>query len=103
VKLSVSDNGTGIAPQFLPTVFDLFSQADRASDRSQGGLGIGLALVKRLVELHGGHINAHSEGTGKGSRFVVCLPYVDIDVASPLNSAKLGDLLSGIVDHRRDC
>jgi PAS domain S-box-containing protein len=77
VKLAVSDNGMGIAPALQPTVFDLFTQADRASDRSQGGLGIGLALVKSLVALHGGHITVHSEGAQRGSRFVVCLPHVD--------------------------
>ena len=83
VKLAVSDNGIGIAPELQPTIFDLFTQADRASDRSQGGLGIGLALVKSLVELHGGHITVHSEGIGKGSRFVVCLPNVHVDVEAP--------------------
>jgi PAS domain S-box-containing protein len=89
VKLAVSDNGIGIAPELQPTVFDLFTQADRASDRSQGGLGIGLALVKSLVELHGGHITAHSGGTGKGSRFVVCLPQVDADVAAPFGELQV--------------
>ncbi|HEX8478126.1 MAG TPA: ATP-binding protein, partial [Telluria sp.] len=78
VKLAISDNGMGIAPALQPTVFDLFTQADRASDRSQGGLGIGLALVKSLVALHGGHITVHSEGAGRGSRFVVCLPHVEV-------------------------
>lgn len=83
VKVTVSDNGIGIAPELQPTVFDLFTQAERASDRSQGGLGIGLALVKSLVELHGGHISVHSLGIGKGSRFVVCLPRANVDVSSP--------------------
>jgi CheY-like chemotaxis protein/anti-sigma regulatory factor (Ser/Thr protein kinase) len=84
VDVSVSDNGIGIAPELQATVFDLFTQADRASDRSQGGLGIGLALVKSLVELHGGQVSVHSEGTGKGSRFVLRLPRVDAGLASPL-------------------
>lgn len=83
VRVAVSDNGIGIAPELQPTVFDLFTQAERASDRSQGGLGIGLALVKSLVELHGGHVTVHSEGMGKGSCFVVCLPGVNVDVVSP--------------------
>ena len=77
VRIAVTDNGIGIAPALQASVFDLFTQADRASDRSQGGLGIGLALVKSLVELHGGHVAVHSEGIGKGSRFVVCLPRAD--------------------------
>ena len=74
VVLVVADNGVGIAPDLLERIFDLFAQADRSPDRSQGGLGIGLALVKSLVELHGGSVAAHSEGLGQGSRFVVTLP-----------------------------
>jgi two-component system CheB/CheR fusion protein len=74
VVLRVRDNGVGIAPKMLPRVFDLFAQADRTLDRSQGGLGIGLTLVKRLVELHGGRVRAVSRGLGKGSEFVVRLP-----------------------------
>jgi CheY-like chemotaxis protein/two-component sensor histidine kinase len=74
VLVRVRDNGCGIAADMLPRVFDLFSQADRSSARSQGGLGLGLALVKRIVTLHGGHVEAHSEGVGCGSEFVVRLP-----------------------------
>ncbi len=74
VRVSVRDNGMGIAPELLPRIFEPFLQAPRALDRSQGGLGIGLALVKSLVELHGGRVQAHSEGAGKGSEFVVELP-----------------------------
>jgi PAS domain S-box-containing protein len=70
----VRDTGIGIPVEMLPRIFDLFVQADRSLDRSQGGLGIGLTLVKRLVELHGGRIEGHSEGPGKGSEFVVRLP-----------------------------
>ena len=70
--LRVRDTGLGITPEFLPHVFDLFAQAERSSDRSQGGLGIGLALVKRLVELHGGTIEVFST-LGQGSEFVVSL------------------------------
>jgi signal transduction histidine kinase/CheY-like chemotaxis protein len=76
VRYSVSDNGIGIAPHVIGHVFDMFAQAERSSDRSQGGLGIGLALVKNLVTLHGGKVAAFSEGAGKGSRFTVALPRV---------------------------
>jgi signal transduction histidine kinase/CheY-like chemotaxis protein len=74
VALSVSDTGIGISPELLPKVFDLFSQAERTPDRAQGGLGLGLALVKSLVELHGGTVAASSEGRGAGSEFTVRLP-----------------------------
>ena len=76
-EISVEDNGAGIAAPLLPYVFDLFTQAERSPDRSQGGLGLGLALVKSLVELQGGTVAADSAGPGKGSRFTVRLPLVD--------------------------
>ena len=72
--IAVCDNGQGIEPQVLPYIFDLFTQAERTPDRSQGGLGIGLALVKSLVALHGGRVAAYSEGPNKGSEFVIRLP-----------------------------
>jgi PAS domain S-box-containing protein len=72
--LRVRDNGIGIAPDMLPRIFDLFVQADHATTKSQGGLGIGLTLVKNLVELHNGIVEAHSTRLGKGSEFVVRLP-----------------------------
>jgi CheY-like chemotaxis protein/two-component sensor histidine kinase len=72
--VSVNDNGIGIAADLLPTVFDLFSQAERTPDRAQGGLGLGLALVKSLVELHGGTVTAASEGRNMGTEFTVRLP-----------------------------
>jgi CheY-like chemotaxis protein/two-component sensor histidine kinase len=72
--LRVRDEGAGIAPDLVPHIFDLFVQADRSLERSQGGLGIGLTVVRKLVELHGGRVTASSEGPGKGSEFVVCLP-----------------------------
>jgi CheY-like chemotaxis protein/nitrogen-specific signal transduction histidine kinase len=74
VLIEVSDNGVGISGKLLPHVFDLFVQSDRSLDRSLGGLGIGLAVVKRLVEMHGGRVKASSEGLGKGARFEICLP-----------------------------
>lgn len=73
VVLDISDNGIGMAPQLIPHVFDLFSQAERTSDRSQGGLGLGLALVKSLVESHGGKVQARSEGPNRGSTFTLQL------------------------------
>jgi PAS domain S-box-containing protein len=74
VVLKVRDTGTGIAPDMLPRIFDLFVQAERRLDRSQGGVGIGLTLVKKLVELHGGRVEATSAGLGLGSEFVIRLP-----------------------------
>jgi PAS domain S-box-containing protein len=74
VEIEVEDTGIGIAPQNLPKLFHLFTQIDTAIDRSRGGLGIGLALVKRLAELHGGSVSAHSDGPGQGARFNVRLP-----------------------------
>ena len=77
VVLRVRDTGIGIAPDMLPKVFDLFVQAERRLDRSQGGVGIGLTLVKKLVEMHGGRVEASSAGPGRGSEFVVRLPAAD--------------------------
>jgi signal transduction histidine kinase len=74
--ISVRDNGAGIEPQLLPKVFDLFVQGERALDRGQGGLGIGLTLVKRLVELHQGRVEVASDGPGRGSTFTVTLPCI---------------------------
>ena len=74
VVVCVEDNGVGMPRELQPQVFDLFAQGARSSDRSQGGLGIGLALVRSLVLLHGGQVSCHSEGVGLGSRFVVSLP-----------------------------
>jgi PAS domain S-box-containing protein len=75
----VRDEGHGIDPQTLEGVFDLFLQADQSLDRPHGGLGIGLTIVKRIVELHGGHVEAHSEGLGHGSEFVVRLPLAELE------------------------
>jgi two-component system CheB/CheR fusion protein len=73
----VKDAGMGIHPEMLPRVFDMFRQADRTGGRSRGGLGIGLSLVKRIVEMHGGSVTAHSDGLGLGSEFVVRIPAVE--------------------------
>jgi signal transduction histidine kinase/ActR/RegA family two-component response regulator len=72
--LTITDNGIGMAPELVERVFDLFAQAERTPDRSQGGLGLGLALVKSLVDLHGGTVEARSAGLGAGSTFIVRLP-----------------------------
>jgi PAS domain S-box-containing protein len=74
--IRVKDQGVGIPADMLPRVFDLFTQVDRTLEKSQGGLGIGLTIVKRLAEMHGGSVEAHSEGPGKGSEFVIRLPVV---------------------------
>ncbi|HEX8459566.1 MAG TPA: response regulator [Pyrinomonadaceae bacterium] len=74
VELEVSDTGQGISPDFLPYIFDRFRQADGTTTRKHGGLGLGLAIVRHLVELHGGTIRAHSDGDGRGSTFTLSLP-----------------------------
>ena len=76
VVIEVTDSGAGIAPELLPRIFDLFVQSDRTLDRAQGGLGIGLAVVKRLVQMHGGEVAAESPGLGLGSTFKIRLPRV---------------------------
>ena len=101
VLIRVKDNGTGIPPEMLPEVFDLFTQVDRALDRTHDGLGIGLALVRKLVEMHGGSVDAHSDGVGHGSEFFVRLPcrieLVDVKGAS----ASAGDAIKTPVIRRR--
>ena len=74
--LAVRDTGIGIDPPLVDNLFDLFVQAKQGLARSRGGLGLGLALVRRLVELHGGTVGAHSDGIGKGARFWIALPVV---------------------------
>jgi PAS domain S-box-containing protein len=78
IIISVRDTGMGIVPDLLPHVFDMFAQADHSRSINHGGLGIGLALAKRLVEMHGGRIEAHSDGAGKGSEFIVRLPLATV-------------------------
>jgi PAS domain S-box-containing protein len=84
VHLHVRDEGIGISPELLPRIFELFTQAARSLDRSQGGLGIGLTLVKALVEMHHGAVSATSEGEGQGSEFSITLPIVSSEHAEPL-------------------
>jgi signal transduction histidine kinase/ActR/RegA family two-component response regulator len=84
LELSVRDSGVGIAPEFLPHIFDSFRQFDARSTRAHGGLGIGLSIARHLVDLHGGSISARSEGIGRGAEFVLRLP------VSPLISSTLG-------------
>ena len=74
VEITISDTGQGIAPAFLPHVFERFRQSDSSSTRREGGLGLGLSIVRQLVELHGGTVTAHSEGEGEGTNFKVILP-----------------------------
>ncbi len=81
VVLSVRDTGVGIAPEMLPRIFDLFMQESRSSDQSQGGMGVGLALVKSLVEMQGGGVQVRSEGPGRGSEFLVRLPAPAVEAA----------------------
>ena len=83
MQITVADNGQGIAPSFLPHVFERFRQQDASSTRATFGLGLGLSIAKQLVELHGGTISAHSEGEGQGSTFVVRLPAVPRTTLSP--------------------
>ncbi len=109
VSIRVRDNGIGIDPEVLPRVFEMFTQADDSLERTQGGLGIGLSLVQRLVEMHGGTVTAHSEGKGKGTEVVVRLPLAVSDVGRfPEGADKTGDAFrsSGsvvlVVDDNRD-
>jgi two-component system CheB/CheR fusion protein len=81
VAVSVRDSGIGIAPEKLPRIFDMFFQADSGKDRGQGGLGIGLTLARRLIEMHGGTIQVKSDGLNKGSEFIVRLPVSAVGVA----------------------
>ena len=83
IVLTVSDNGQGIDPSFLPHIFEIFRQADASTNRSQQGMGIGLAVVQQLVELHGGSVTADSGGTGKGATFTIRLPR-SVNTRTPL-------------------
>jgi CheY-like chemotaxis protein len=107
VRISVKDNGIGIEPALLPHLFDLFTQGRRTSDRAQGGLGLGLALVKSLLAMHGGVIDVRSEGTDMGSLFVITLPCTSdaapAGTAAPhVATAPVGPLRIMVVDDNRD-
>jgi CheY-like chemotaxis protein len=106
VVVSVRDNGTGIPADRLESIFEMFTQMDRSLERSQGGLGIGLTLVKRLVEMHGGSITAQSEGQGAGSEFVVRLPILLDQSRTPVRTPSAALPVSRrrvlVVDDNRD-
>jgi signal transduction histidine kinase len=95
VEISVRDSGIGIPPQMLPRLFTLFTQVDGTAHRAQGGLGIGLALVRQLIAMHGGSVAAHSDGVNRGSEFIIRLPLAGItneeEAATPAGSARNGD------------
>ena len=93
--VSVSDNGIGMSPEVRDNVFDLFFQGGRTAARSEGGLGIGLALVKNLVQLHGGTVTARSDGPGCGSEFTVWLPAARGD-ESPMEAAGKSSIAAGL-------
>lgn len=106
--VTIKDSGVGIATDQLPRIFEMFTQLDRSLDMSQGGLGIGLSLVKRLIDMHGGRVEARSGGLGQGSEFVVTLPLIDqsthhgasgVDEAQSLSQSPLRIL---VVDDNRD-
>jgi signal transduction histidine kinase len=103
--VTVTDTGIGIEPEMLPRVFETFAQADRTLDRSRGGLGLGLALVKGLVELHGGQVGARSAGTGHGAEFTVLLPLASVPAVaeeSPRRFGSPGPLRVLIVEDNHD-
>ncbi|MEP6790736.1 MAG: ATP-binding protein [Ramlibacter sp.] len=104
--ISVRDDGVGIAPEALPRMFEMFTRGDRDSARNQGGLGIGLALSRRLAQMHGGKLEAHSEGPGKGSEFTVRLPLAAGEAQDAerqaAQAASLGRRRVLVVDDNRD-
>jgi two-component system CheB/CheR fusion protein len=109
VWVRIKDNGLGIPADALPRIFEMFSQVDRNLERAQGGLGIGLTLVRSLVEMHGGAVAAHSDGPGQGSEFIVRLPMVEQEQADPESQVPGADSAEAtqrrrilVVDDNRD-
>ena len=107
LELVVRDNGQGISRDFLPYVFDRFRQADATPSRRHGGLGLGLALVRQIVELHGGTVSVESAGTGHGAAFAIRLPVMSDAVlqrGAPIGAAPvtLGDITVLVVDDNED-
>jgi signal transduction histidine kinase len=102
--ITISDNGTGIASELLPHIFDLFVQSKRTLDRSQGGLGIGLSVVKRLIEMHGGSVSAFSGGAGQGATFTIRLPRIARSAASAteMSVPTVAGKRALVVDDNRD-
>jgi CheY-like chemotaxis protein len=88
LSIVVTDHGRGIEPEYLPRIFDRFSQQDATTTRSHGGLGLGLAIVKQLTELHGGSIRAHSAGKGRGAAFVVKIPLSQNESSAELSDSQ---------------
>ena len=101
VEIRVRDTGIGIPAEVLPKIFDLFTQLDQRMERPQSGLGIGLALVRRLVEMHGGSVSAHSEGPGRGSEFVICLPLMTPAVVPAVGDPVTAECQAARPQHRR--
>jgi CheY-like chemotaxis protein/two-component sensor histidine kinase len=86
IEISIIDNGQGISEEFLPYVFDRFRQADSSTSRTSGGLGVGLSIVRQLIELHGGSVSVASSGEGQGSAFTVILPQAAVQTKSSTNN-----------------
>lgn len=84
--VGIRDEGEGISAELLPHVFELFTQGERGKDRAQGGLGIGLTMVQKLIKMHGGTVEAHCDGAGKGSEFVVRLPLIATEAEGGLHN-----------------
>src|ERR1041385_5083971 len=93
--IRVQDTGIGIPSEVLPRIFDMFTQAGMSLERAQGGLGVGLSLVERLVKLHGGTVTAYSRGAGHGSEFTVRLPAVDSQRSAPRTTATARSISRG--------
>ena len=108
VRAHVKDSGVGIAPEMMDEIFEMFAQADRSLERSTMGLGVGLSLSRKLVELHGGTLEARSDGVGKGAEFIVRMPAVGVEAPAPARPAAAGAHHGGrsrrvlVVDDNRD-